>query len=67
MIRKERNITITISRNFANKIRLKDNFGRINTDDKVIEEVGLTVPYPTILQVDTPATILERELCVTEN
>lgn len=34
------------------EIKLKANFGRLNTYDKVIVEVGLTVPDPTMLQLE---------------
>lgn len=39
------------------EIKLKINFGKLNTDDRVMEEVALTVPNPTILQVKSSATI----------
>lgn len=46
------------------KIKLKDNFDRLNTYDKVMEEVDLTIPYPILLQVDPSATVTkEGALC----
>lgn len=43
--------------NFIQAIKLKANFGRLNTKNKVIEEVVLIVPYPTLLQVKPSATV----------
>lgn len=50
--------------NFLTDIKLKANFCRPNTHDKVKEEVGFTVPYPIILQIE-PSTIItsERIIC----
>ena len=46
------------------EIKLKANFGRLNTYDKVIVEVGLTVPDPTMLQLELSAIVTgESVLC----
>lgn len=46
------------------KIKLKANFGRLNINDKVIVQVGLTVPDPTMIQVEPLATVTrESVLC----
>ncbi|XP_019224925.1 PREDICTED: uncharacterized protein LOC109206550 [Nicotiana attenuata] len=57
MIRKEHDTTIKISGDFININQIKAKFGRLNTDGRVIEKVGLTVPNPTMLQDDPLATL----------
>lgn len=39
------------------EIKLKANFSRFSTDDRVIKEVALTVPNPTMLHVEPSAAI----------
>lgn len=62
MIGKERNTTIRSLVILLTEIKLKAKFGRHNTDDRVIEEVGSTIPDPTLLQVD-PSVTGEGALC----
>ena len=42
-------------------IKLKASLGKLRTDDKVIEDVGLTVPEPTTLEVDPSAMVTGEE------
>lgn len=39
-------------------IKLKAKFGRPNTNDKLIEEVGFTVPDPIMLQTQPSTTVI---------
>lgn len=45
-------------------IKLKANCDILDTSDKVIKEVGLTVSVPTLLQVNPSATVIgDGALC----
>lgn len=38
-------------------IKLKANFGKLNNNDNVIEEVGFTTPNPLLLHIDPSSTV----------
>lgn len=64
MIGKERYITLKVSCKFKTEIKLMASFDRLNTDDRVIDEVGFTVLDPRLLQVDPSGTVIgEGVLC----
>lgn len=45
-------------------IKLKVRLGRFRTEDKVVEEAGLTVPIPSTFQVEHSAVVRGKDsLC----
>ena len=61
---RKKDISLKVLVSLQTEFQLKANFGRLNIDDRVIDEVGFTVPDPRLLQVDPSAMVtIKGVLC----